>query len=362
MKIPLWILGFIGAFFIILVIIGLILSPGKTPPITDGQGNIVPSSIAEMGYVNLGGMDQFILIRGRDVANPVLLLLHGGPGTPQTHLFNRFNSELENHFVVVNWEQRGAGKSYHPDIPSESMTVGQLIEDTHELTLYLKERFGKEKIFLLGHSWGAYLGIRTAASYPEDYYAYIGVGQVVDQQESEAVSYRKVLNLAKAAGNKKAIRELETAGPPVDGHYPGGTKTLVKLRRWWREFGGACKNPDDLFSIFIKPLLLAKEYTLQDKLTYFAGEGFSVEHLLGPLMNCDLRREIPKLEVPIYLLHGRYDLQTVYELAEEYINQVKAPYKELITFENSAHLVPYEEADRFHNILINKVLQEALDD
>lgn len=341
------------------VITLLILSPGKTPPIQDANGNVLPNSIATAEYVDIGGIPQWMLMRGHDVRKPVLLMVHGGPGTAQTHMFTYYNQPLEEHFVVVNWEQRGAGKSYSDDIPPESMTIEQFIADTHEVTQYLKQRFQQDKIYLLGHSWGSHLGLRTVHQYPEDYMAYIGVGQSISQITSEEISYQIVLEKAKSANNTKAVEELEAAGPPENGSYPGGTETMIKLRKWWRTFGGATCDADALLTTMFKPLLLCREYTISDKFGYFKGEQFSVGYLAEPMMHYDIMQEIPELQVPAYFLQGRHDLQTVYALVEEYVNRLKAPKKALIPFEQSAHLLPYEEVEKFNDVLINTVLKET---
>lgn len=156
---------------------------GLTAPIKDANREIIPRSIASLEKIKLGGMDQWILIRGNDVSNPVLLWLHGGPGAAQMPIAHHFDKNLEKDFIVVHWDQRGAGKSNPKDFDEQTMTFEQFITDAHELTQYLKRRFNTEKIYLVGHSWGTQLGIKMVQLYPEDYFAYIGIGQaVLDKQ------------------------------------------------------------------------------------------------------------------------------------------------------------------------------------
>jgi pimeloyl-ACP methyl ester carboxylesterase len=209
------------------------LFKGTTPPIPG------PDSIAAIEEISLGGMKQSLILRGKHVHNPVLLFLHGGPGTPETAWLNHFNANLEGHFTVVAWEMLGGGKSYRPGIPPECMTLEHLIQDTHELTLYLQQRFQQEKIYLVGHSFGALLGTRTVQRFPQDYYAYVGVGQVAFTFESERISYQWALATAKERGNLKAVQELEALGEPVNGTYKNGRAGLHKERKWVKEFGGA---------------------------------------------------------------------------------------------------------------------------
>lgn len=155
------VIAIVGALLVIVVVPLLVLwvwSPGTTAPFLDARGNVLSGSIAELTDVPLGGLPQFVLMRGRDTTNPVLLLLHGGPGDPQAPHSSYYNAALEEFFIVVNWDQRGAGRSYSDSIPEETMTIDQLISDTHELTVYLKARFSKRKIILVGHSWGVLSG------------------------------------------------------------------------------------------------------------------------------------------------------------------------------------------------------------
>jgi pimeloyl-ACP methyl ester carboxylesterase len=249
-------------------------------------------------------------MRGRDTANPVLLLLHGGPGDPQAPQFRHYNAALEDDFIVVHWDQRGAGRSYSDSIPDATMTVDQLISDAHELTAYLKTRFSKRKILLAGHSWGSYLGLRIVDRFPDDYWAYVGIGRVANQQESEEISYQTVLDRARAVRNDLALEELEAIGPPERGRYQGGNAGLGRQRKWVREFGGAAhgKNNIEALWIFAGPLLTFREYSLGDKLGYLRGEEFSMMHLEEPMLDDDLTRNIRELRLPIFILQGRYDL------------------------------------------------------
>lgn len=160
----------------------------RTPQIRDEKGKVIPGSIASLEKVYIGGVKQWILIRGRSVNNPVLLFLHGGPGSAEWPLVRDYNRSLEDHFIHVYWEQRGAGKSYSKNIGN--MHIDQFISDTRELLQYLQKRVNREKVFLIGHSWGSLLGILTAEKYPELFHAYIGVGQFVSAKEQEEISYQ----------------------------------------------------------------------------------------------------------------------------------------------------------------------------
>ena len=180
----------------------------------------MPDNIISLEKIKIGNINQWISIRGKNTNNPILLYLHGGPGTPVMPLFRYFQAPLENYFIVVQWEQRGAGKSFSWKIPKKTMTIEQFISDLHELIEILMKRFKKEKIFLMGHSWGSVLGTYMVQRYPELFYAYIGVGQASDTIETEKIMYQFALDKSKETNNKKAIKKLEKIGLPFDGLQP----------------------------------------------------------------------------------------------------------------------------------------------
>ena len=194
--------------------------PGRPMPYRDEAGNPRSGSIAEKVRVNINGVSQGMFIKSTDVTHPVLLYLHGG--LPEHFLDHRYPSGLDDQFTVVWWDQRGAGLSYSPDIPSATMTVEQFIADTVAVTNYLRDRFGKEKIYLMGHSGGSFVGIQAAARMPQLYEAYIGVAQMADQLESERLAYDYMLERFRAEGNTSMVRKLEAAPVTRSGGVPAG--------------------------------------------------------------------------------------------------------------------------------------------
>ena len=202
-----------------------------TPEFRDAAGKILPGSVARMEYVELGGFRQWICVRGESVDRPLLLILHGGPGDAEVLPFRRYDAGLEKDFIVVNWDQRGAGKSYSPSIPADSMTIEQILSDAHELVGYLKKSFGKEKIYLLGHSWGTLLGALLASRYPEDFHAYIGMGQWVSMGDNERLCYEFTLSEAQRRGDRKAIALLERIGTPENGLYRDDWMNVLAQRK-----------------------------------------------------------------------------------------------------------------------------------
>ena len=334
------------------------VSPGTTAPFLDSAGSVRPGSVADAAMIELGGVLQFVLIRGRDTAKPVLLFLHGGPGDAQAPMSRYYNAALEEHFVVVNWDQRGAGRSFSSDTDPASLTEEQLLADGHELTGKLRERFGGRKILLAGHSWGSYLGMRLAHRHPEDYAAYVGIGQVANQRESEAQSYQFVLRRARETNSSKALEQLRALGPPdAAGRYRGGMSGLGVERRWVREFGGAAHGKGNLGTLLMLgwPLVTFREYRIGDKLRYLQAESLSMQMLEDDILAGNLMIEVRRLELPLFIFQGRYDQQTVTSLTRRYFDSIDAPHKEFIEFENAAHLVPYEEPDAFLDALVGRV-------
>jgi len=318
---------------------------------------LTSEGIDSLEKITLGGIEQWILIRGWDKSNPVVLFLHGGPGSIEGPFAYKFQRDLEKHFIVVNWDQRGAGKSYSRKIPKESMNIEQFILDTHELIQFLLHRFNQKKLYLVGHSWGSILGTLVVSRYPELIQAYVGVGQVVNILDNEKISYQYTVDQAKERNNKKALKQLKKLEP-----YPekdiNDTKALRKQRKWLMKFNGVI-HKETSWLPYLKIALGSPEYSLKDMIKFIGGIKLSLKTMWSQLIEIDFSKQIAELKVPIYICMGRYDYNTPFELAEKYFNQLKAPKKELIWFEDSAHMLNTEEYDKFNNFLIDVVLHET---
>ena len=338
----------------------LLLTYPRTPAITDSQGKKIQGSIAKLEKVKIGGVDQWILMRGINTANPILLFLHGGPGFSEMELFGHFNAELQKHFVVVNWDQRGAGKSYSSKIANSRLTIEQFVSDAHEVVEYLKSKFEKDKIYLVGHSWGSLLGMLIIFRYPESFYAYVGIGQCSNMPEGERVSYEYTLKMAKKRNNQKAVKELEDIGFPVNGIYKDGFSGTITQRKWLIKFGGSLYGKNS-WNPFIKRILLTKEYSLIDRINFFkiANMPSKIEMMENEVLRMNLLEQIPEVKIPIYFFLGRHDYEVPAVVAEKYFEIIKAPKKELIWFEKSAHFPCFEEADKFNRLIEEKVLAET---
>lgn len=329
----------------------------RTPKIKDVNGKIKENSVASLEKVKIGGFYQWIIIRGHDIGNPILLFLHGGPGSAESAFAYKFQRDLEEHFIMVNWDQRGAGKSYSRKIPKDSMTIEQFILDTHEIMQLLLNRFNQEKLYLVGHSWGSILGTLVVSRYPELIHAYVGIGQVVNILDNEKVSYQYTIEQAKERGNEKALKQLKKLEPYPEKNI-NDTKPLKKQRKWLLKFNGVMHNESSWWP-YIKITLGSPEYSLKDLFKYLAGMKLSITTMWTQLHEIDFPNQITELKVPVYICMGRYDYNTPFELAEKYFNQLKAPSKEFIWFENSGHMLNTEESEKFNEILINKVLKET---
>ncbi len=309
-----------------------------------------------LGNVMLGGEEQWVLIRGKKQTNPVLLYLHGGPGSVGIPRARDFGGRLEDDFVVVYWDQRGSGKSYRSGVPVNSMNLDQFISDTRELVEVLKQRFNVPKIYLVGNSWGAALGALTVERYPELFYAYVGTGQLVHTDKAEQISYEFTLKEAEAAQNREGNKELTAMGPP-----PWDYDTMNKQRKWLRRFGGTIyddkESANSFLSEFMGKMLLSPEYSLMEIVENSMDPNFAVRNLWDDIADIDLFEQVPRIEVPVYFIAGRHDYNTPSELVEEYYEQLDAPAgKHLIWFENAAHMPEFEDPEQYYTVMVDSVL------
>jgi proline iminopeptidase len=337
----------------------LLASCATILPVRDRTGNIVPDSVAEITTVTVDGVDNWTTVRGRSVHNPVLLILHGGPGSPELPLFRHFNGELEDSFIVAYWEQPGTCKSYSDDLPESAVTIDKLVDYAKGVIDYLRVRFGKDKVYLVGHSWGSILALRIAERYPELLYAVIGVGQVISVVDGEVKSYRQTLERAREHKNERAIRELEAMGDPPSYVRLGGNwyDDFMTKRKWTLYFGLALYGQAS-YRHFERYYFEAPEYTIFDLPKYVKGRRFTTRALARDLLAVDLTTQAEKIDVPVYFFMGKYDAISSTSLFDDYVKNLKAPKKEVVRFEHSAHFVPFEEPDRF-NAEVIRVMRET---
>ena len=352
MKALLYFLGAIFAVILIALAVLWLKSPGTAQAITDENGQEVSGSISTIETIMLGGIEQSMIIRGKDRTNPVMLFLHGGPGSPEYAFIRQTNLGLEDHFVMVYWEQRGSGKSFAADIPLETMTLPQFVADTKELSEVLITRFDQDKIFLMGHSWGTVMGVTAAQQYPELYHAYFGLGQVGYQYEGERLSLEWAQARALEVNDTKAIEALSAlALPTADADLDIWLPYIATQRRYLDRLGGGVVRDSSGTLQLLQMIMGTPEYTMTDKLNYLRGSLFSITSLKTAIMQTNLIEDVPKLDIPVFILQGAFDYQTPYPLARAFYDQLESPQKAFYTFENSAHSPNMEEPERFNTIV-----------
>lgn len=326
---------------------------GTTPLFRGPDGEILPGSIAEIAYLRLGGVDQWVMIRGESIANPVLILLHGGPGFPEMRLFRTFNAALEQHYTVVYWMQRGTSKSFAPRMPATSLTIDQFIADLDELTEMLRARFGKENVVLYGHSWGSVLGVLYASRFPEKVAAYVGTGQIGEWAAFETSSYTFVLAEAERRRHRKAIRELRAIGPP-----PHAFWDMVVERKWVTRFFGIVRGMS--LWRFTRITLGGPEASICDLPDILRSQLVTPKVMWRELMEVNLLKTAPALRMPVFFFLGRHDPVVTAETSVAYFDVLQAPSKTLIWFEESGHEPPAEEPEKFNALMVELVRSAAL--
>jgi|KBSSwiStaDraftv2_1062776.scaffolds.fasta_scaffold89040_4 pimeloyl-ACP methyl ester carboxylesterase len=340
-----------------IMVIGLIAIAASqffatTPPITDLNGQPVPGSIATLEKVNMNGTEQWITIRGQDVNKPILLHLGmGGPGGGGFATRSLFEP-LEKDFVVVSWDEPGTGKSFSA-VPISTLTPQRFVEDAYRLSLYLRERFHQEKIYVYGVSWTSILGVWLVQQHPELYYAYIGNGQMVNTTENDVMGYEFALDYLAKKGDFKTAEVLRQNGPPP---Y-SGENIVNKYLLYLDVLNEYMGSPRYTIIVPIIPFL-APEYGYVDKINHTRGLVESFNVIYPQLKELDFTTQAPKLNVPVYLFAGREDVNAMSSIVERYYNVLEAPHKELIWL-NGGHGLDDSNIDQFVDIIVNKVLVQT---
>jgi pimeloyl-ACP methyl ester carboxylesterase len=348
------ILSFLIVFILILSGVLLVYSPGKAKPFLDESGKPLEGSISEKVFIDINGMRQGMFIKSKNADNPVLLYLHGG--MPDYFLSEKYPTGLENYFTMVWWEQRGSGLSYNNAIPTGTMTPEQMISDTKEVTNYLRKRFGKEKIYLMGHSGGTFVGIQTAALYPELYIAYLGVSQISNQLRSEKLAYGYMLEQFRNKGNLKMVKKLEASPVTLTDGTPPAYNALRDIAMHSLGIGTTHDMKSVITGIFF-PSLKCREYTLSEKVNMWLGKSRSgISIIWANIMDTDLSEKVTELKIPAYFFEGVYDYTCSYEEAKIYFEKLKAPVKGFYIFDKSAHSPFFEEPDKMQKIIREDVL------
>ncbi len=339
------------ALSILAVLVALVLMPGSTPRVSRRRH---PNGLASLEQIEINGARLWVLIRTENAGYPVALFVHGGPGTSELGLNRQNTRAIESRFTVVNWDQRGAGKSFAAGRDRARMTREQMVDDVLALSAHLAERFQKRKILLVGHSWGSVIGMLAVTKRPDLFHAYIGIGQMSRMAESEKLSYDWTLAQATRAGDTATVAKLAEIGPPP---YTGDwRRKFMTERRLLGKFGGEYwGSRSGAFGVVLRTLF-SREYTMLDRVNFFRGIFASLDALFPELYATDLFVEAPEVKVPVWFCLGRHDYEVPNPLSARYFETLQAPRKELVWFEDSAHLPNTEEREKFNAFLVETVL------
>jgi pimeloyl-ACP methyl ester carboxylesterase len=317
--------------------------------------------INSLERVRIGGIDQWIEVRGQNVNNPILLFIHGGPGVAFMPLSVEFQGPWEKYFTVVEWDQRGAGKTYASNdkyLQRRTMNLPQMQQDALEVVNYLRGRFHREKVFVVGHSWGSVLGLWLAHEHPDLIYAFVGTGQLVNMRENAGVIYQTTLEQARKSHNLDAVRELESIAP-----YPANMdmRTMFIADKWAGELNRIPSGTPNFTDVrrILGDVLSSPEYSLADVRAFISGREVSAEALVPELVTLDLKKLGTDFRGPVFFFEGRWDPFCPPSLIWDYSQTIHAPQKGFVWFDRSGHFPFFEEQQKFTDELVREVLPLA---
>jgi pimeloyl-ACP methyl ester carboxylesterase len=315
-----------------------------------------PNGIQENYEVKIGGINQWVFVRGQNKDNPVILFIHGGPASPLSPVMWTFQRPIEEYFTVVTYDQRAAGKTFlsvPPDSVANTIKIDNYVNDAIELAAYIRQRYHATRLILMGHSWGTVIGMKAALKRPDLFYAYIGIGQVINTRENEQVSFEYAVSQAEQFKNDTALAELKAIAP-YPGDKPITRERIIAARKWAQYYGGLTAYRHESMYFFNAPLL-SPEYERQDVRGIDDGNVFTLGRILPEFLEIDFK-PVKKFPIPLFMFMGRHDYTTPSEPTAAWLKAVSAPVKKGIWFENSSHMIPFEEPGK---MLIS--LRECLD-
>jgi len=348
--------GIVRIVFLLGIVFSLLVtSCTHTSEVKDSKGKPIALEVDSREKVTVNGSKQQIYLAGAQKENPIILWLDGGPGGSELGWVRHYLGPLHNSFTVVCWDQRGTAGSYHTD--KDTLTVEQYVNDVIALSEMLAKRFGQDKIFLVGHSWGSVLGLLAAQRRPDLYYAYIGSAQHMNSIENDTIGWRMILDGAKSEGDEKTVKLMEEMGPPPytkqnkDGSTVGDGEAYYQvLKRLYHYSPSAlADNGFDSMKMFLAP-----EHSFWAKINLVRGLLRGVKVVYPQLAFLDLEEEVTSLKCPLFLINGRYDMTCVASISERWFNKVSAPSKHLLWLENSGHNGVFTEPDQFIDLLIQE--------
>ena len=329
--------------------------PARTDAIVGPDGKTLAGSVAVLDTVDVDGHQLGLMIRGHSTHNPVLLFLAGGPGGAERGAMRRHLSALEEHFVVATFDQRGSGTSYDELDPTSTLTLAGAVADTLAVTNYLRDRFGQDRILLVGQSWGSTLGVLAVQERPELYRAFVGVGQMVSQLATDRIFYDDTLSWARARGNDGLVDKLVDIGPPPYKHMLNYETVLSYEHEIYPyDKSGNSEGEGGFSENFLVP-----EHSLVDQVHMLAAfmDTFSV--LYPQLQGIDFRTSATRLEVPVFFAQGAHEADGRAEPFAEWYASLDAPIKGQVVFDTSGHRPLFEQPDRFVAFMVDTVLAET---
>ncbi|MET8802906.1 alpha/beta hydrolase [Streptomyces sp. NPDC004546] len=309
-----------------------------------------PNGIDESSYVRIGGIDQWISVRGEDRANPVILEIHGGPGASNL-VFTPRTRAWERHFTIVRWDMRGAGKTFAAGGPEGQgeLTLDRLHEDALEVTAHIRARLAVDKVLLLANSFGTVTGLRLARDHPELYSAYVGTDQNIVEGGRNPSAYEGLLARLEKAGRRKQLARMAAIGPHRSAWSP----------HEWAEYAKTVVTTDPLTydtmkTVVIRSLWFSPLHTLRELRTYLKAQTFSES--LGPqAMTIDEYAEGTAFQLPFFVFQGESDVLTPPQPARRFHDEVTAPVKDFALIRGASHFASFRHPDQFLDLMLTKV-------
>ena len=322
-------------------------APGAVPVVTPNG----PCRIRGSEHLTVDGAELFLLTRGADCRAPVLLWLHGGPGGAQRPLFQYYQGDLEDHFVVAYWDQRGAGRSYDPEADPRLLTITRHIADLDAIVDHLRGRFNHDTVILAGHSWGGALGLLYAREFPGKVSHVAAIAPLIAPAASQFAAFAFVSDEATARGEAHILAKLRELGtPPFE-----NSDEVLALERLTNRYGGVFHQPPRRFAVLIEAIARGL-VTPWEVPRLIRSNEITLAAMHDELRGLDLAQSVPSVDVPVLFLLGRHDRHVDSRIAARYLEVLDAPSKRIIWFERSAHNVPFEESARFREIVIQELV------
>lgn len=316
---------------------------------------VAPQGVQETYKARIGGIDQWINVRGQDRANPMLLFVHGGPASPSMPTTWQWQRPVEEYFTVAHYDQRGVGKTLRAsdaEAVAGTIRIDRFVDDAIEVAEHLRAKYGKDKLILVGHSWGTIVATRAALKRPELFHAYVGIGQVASVRENERISFEFGMAQARKHNNTEALKEMEAIAP-YPGDQPITRERIITARKWPQHYGGLSAYRSDSKYYYSGPIL-SPEYEQADWKAINEGSLLTLGRVLQEWTEVDFSG-IKQFPIPIVQFLGRHDYTTPTEPVVKWMAQLKAPSKHSVWFEHSAHMMPWEEPGKTLTSLLTYV-------